>query len=486
MTALAPRNWVLVPSVIIVSLAYGALVATLPLIAVGLLGSVLLLGLAFAAPVTHLALLLFGTGIVPFDILNAFGIGGGADSPGLIVTDLLLLGGILRAGLLLSAQRLSQRPLIIGALLAGFIAVVALQFMHGLLLGGSPGDVGAEARILFAIATFFVAVALLSDQKQRDRLLRALLVLGLLLGTWGIAQWLLKLDFSTTGDFGVREGVGLTTAGEGQLQGGLFGYPVATVIAFAALLSADTRSLAARLGLFAVVVLNATSLLLTFERTFWVATVLGLAFVAVRSGRAQRLKAVFAIFGTAVLVFVVFSTVAPGQLQTARERLLSVGQYGTDDSLRYRRVESRHVAEQIRERPIAGSGLAATIHWGRPWQQVPPRTVRYTHNGYLSLVWRLGLPGALLIFAVLVWSIISRPPPGETPRSLAVRNGCQAALLVLAVGNVTFPTFSGLSIMPVIGVLLALVATSTRSQPEDLTRPSAEATRSSVNPLAPV
>ncbi len=487
MTAAARSNWVLIPSVAVGALAYGALVATLPLFAAGLLAAVLLIGLAFVAPVTHLALLLFVAGIVPFEVQNSYlGIGGGANSPGLIATDLLLLGGILRAGILLPVKRLSHRPLIVGGLLAVFIAVVGLQFTRGLLFGRPPGDVGAEARILFALATFFVAVTLLSEPKKRDRVLRALLVLGLLLGGWGIAQWVLGLEFSGTGDYGVREGVGLTTAGEGQLQGGLFGYPVATVIAFAALLSPGPRSAAARFGLYAVIILNASALLLTFERTFWVATVLSLGFVAVRAGRAQRLKAVFAIFGIAVLVFTVFTTIAPGQLQTARERLLSLGQYGTDDSLRYRRVESRHVAEQIGERPIAGSALAATIYWGRPWQQVPPRTARYTHNGYLSLIWRLGVPGAFLLFVVLAWSVACRPPPGETPLFGAVRNGCQAALLALAVCNVTFPAFSGLSITPAIGVLFAVVATSARGpRLRDLAKPPAGA-HPSVRPVAPV
>jgi len=491
MTAVASRNWVLILWVAVSSLAYGALVAASPLFAAGLLGAVALIGLAFVAPVTHLAILLFVAGIVPFEVQNSYlGIGGGANSPGLVVTDLLLLGGVLRAGLLLPVQRLSGRlsgrPLIIGGLLAVFVAVVGLQFTRGLLLGRPPGDVGAEARILFALATFLVAMTLLSDHRQRDRVFRALLFLGLLLGSWGIAQWLLGLDFSTAGDFGVREGVSLTTVGEGQLQGGLFGYPVATVAAFAALLSPRALSLAPRLGLYVAIILNGTSVLLTFERTLWVATILGLAFIAVRAGRAQRLRAVFAMVGAAVLVFAAFTTIAPGQLQTARERFLSLGQYGTDDSLRYRRVESRHVAEKINEQPISGSGLAATIYWGRPWQQVPARTHRYTHNGYLSLIWRLGLPGALLLFVVLAWSIASRPPPGQTPLFLAVRNGCQGALLVLAVCNVTFPAFSGLSITPVIGVLFAVVAASARETPlSGLTRHAAGADHP-ARPLTPV
>ena len=458
MTA-AQRNWITLPALVVGAVACGAAVAIVPLMTVGLFAACAVLALAMAAPVAHLALLLFVLAIVPFELQNSFGIGGGTDSPGLVASDLLLMTGLLRAALVLPRQPADARRLVVGTALLLFLFVASVQFLHGLSAGRPAGDVGAEYRIMLGFSTFFIALPILNDPVQRRKLTAALLPLGILLGLWGIVQWVGGFDFSGTGDFGVREGVSFTSAGRGQVQGGLFGYPVALIAGFAMLLPASLRSARVRLALVALVALNGVSLLLTFERTLWVAAVLGLGFVTLRAGRAQRAKALIWMLIAAAIAFAAFATVAPGQLTTARERLLSLGQYETDGSLRYRIVESRHVVDKIRERPIVGSGLGDTIRWARPWEGVPIRTYRYTHNSYLSYMWRLGIPAALLFFALLGWAIAARGADARSPDG-ALRNGAQGALFALAVISVTFATFNGLTTTAVFGFLFAVVAAS--------------------------
>lgn len=457
------RNWITLPALMAGAVVCGVAVAVQPLLTVGLFALCAILALAFAAPVAHLVLLLLVLAIVPFELQNSFGIGGGTDSPGLIASDALLMAGLLRATLLLPRQPADARRLAVGGALLVFLFVASVQFVHGLTVGRPPGDVGAEYRILLGFSTFFIALPILADPVQRRKLTNALLPLGILLGLWGIVQWIGGFSFTGVGDFGVREGVSFTSAGEGQVQGGLFGFPVALVLGFAMLLSTASRSVGARVALVALVALNAVSLLLTFERTLWVASVLGIGFVTLRAGRAQRVKGLIWIAIAAAIALAAFATVAPGQLTTARERLLSLGQYQTDGSLRYRIVESSHVIDKIRERPIAGSGLADTIRWARPWEGVPMRTYRYTHNSYLSFMWRLGIPAALLFFALLAWAIVARGADARSP-SGALRNGAQGALLTLAVISVTFATFNALTTTAVFGFLFAVVATSSRGR----------------------
>lgn len=78
------------------------------------------------------------------------------------------------------------------------------------------------------------------------------------------------------------------------------------------------------------------------------------------------------------------AAVAPGTLRTAEQRLFSIGQYQTDDSVRYRTVESGFIIDKIEQRPLLGWCLAVTIDWGQPWTLTPPEPAQsYTHVGYL-------------------------------------------------------------------------------------------------------
>jgi O-antigen ligase len=413
--------------------------------------------LAFLAPVTHLSILLALTAIVPYSIANRYSPGGaGPDNPGLLAPDLFLLTGLLRVAFVLPNMRLDRRRLTVVGLVILSLAFTCFAAFQGLRAGQAVSDVGAEFRALGGgFAAALIAMTVLENQGAHRRIMRALLVLGLALGVWGIAQWAVQLDFG--GDFGVRRGVALTTSGRGQVQGGLFAFPVAVIVASAALASGRVRGLDRDLVLL-VLGLNAVSLLLTFERTFWVAAVIGVLLVALRSGRARRARALLWISVLAASGLLTLSAVAPGTLQTAEERLLSVGSYQTDESLRYRTVESRFVIDKVHERPLLGWGLADTIYWGQPWTSTRPAEQRYTHVGFLWLLWREGILGGGVLLALL---IVAALWPGRAAAGglvSAVRTGCQASLIALLIANLTFPTFQGTQITYVMGFLVAYCA----------------------------
>jgi hypothetical protein len=157
-------------------------------------------------------------------------------------------------------------------------------------------------------------------------------------------------------------------------------------------------------------------------------------------------------------VLVGMALVAPGDLTAARQRLVSLGQYRSDLSVRFRLTESRHVTREIDARPLIGAGLGATILWGRPYEGVRPTTEFFGHNGYLWLAWKLGLPVAALLILLIGAAVLSRGPPKAGTTYGVVRAGAQASLLLLLVASFTFPAFETLGITGVMGVLVAICA----------------------------
>src|SRR4051812_16008448 len=76
---------------------YGVLAAHSPPLAIGAAGALALVVLTFAFPVAHFTLLLAATAIVPYAVQNQIALGAGTGSPGLVLSDVLLLTGLLRA-----------------------------------------------------------------------------------------------------------------------------------------------------------------------------------------------------------------------------------------------------------------------------------------------------------------------------------------------------------------------------------------------------
>lgn len=455
MTAAAPRvpDRLLIPVAVGAAAVLGALVAVEPLAPIALLGLAGIVALAFFKPVAHLTLVLAVTTIVPYGIQNRYGFGGGS---GLVLSDVLILLALLRSLLIVGRHPFDTRRLLTYGAVGALLFVAALQAVRGWSVGADLGQVGYEFRTLLGWAAVAIAWPLLADSAARERLLKGMLGVGIAIGLYGLLQYFEVLTFYAQGQAGLREGVRFTSSGKGQIQGGLFAFPVCVLIGFAVLTSGTVRSAAGRIALLALVGLNAIGLLLTYERTFWLATMLALGFIAVRSGFAQRLRAVALVIGLVVVLAPIVSTAAPGALAAASERFLSLNQYGNDNSVRYRLQEGQRVVDKIKAHPVVGSGLGDEIFYGLPWLRVPPDAESFIHNGYLWLGWKLGVPAALLLLAVIAWAIAARPPPAIDPLHRAVRLGAQAALLVTAVVSITFPSFCALNITAVGGVLLAL------------------------------
>ena len=437
----------LVGLAIVAAAAFGAALPEQPLAALAL---VALVPLAFGAPVASLGVLLVLTAVVPFDVQNRLAFIGGEDAPGLLIVDLLVVLALCRVALLGWTGKLrGEVPLLVAGALG---LVLAVLLVEGVVRGAELSEAGHEARRLgMGVAGFILVWPILRRESLRRPLYGVLLGLGLVIGVWGLAQWFFSVGFTAGGDVGVRPGVDLTSSGRGSLQGGLYAFPVAVTLAFTALVSRGVRTVEVRFLLAAILLLNGLCLLLTYERTFWVATGVACLMAALRSGPEARRAAL--AWGALGAVTLLLSLAVLGELQTAVERLTSVTQYGTDESLEYREVETSNVAQAITERPLTGSGLGATITWGK--QGVfGEQTTPFSHNGYLWLAWKMGVPAAILLVLLIGMAVI-RTGPVEDERLRMLRTGSQASLLALLLIGVTFPPFNAFGITAVMGVLAA-------------------------------
>ncbi len=458
LAGIAEREW-LVPALLAgPALLLGVVVAGSPKLAVAVLAAAAMLTLALTAPVAILVALLALTAIVPYEVQHPLAIGATDKSPGLLFSDALLLAGLFRTVLTVPHMRLERRRAIVVLVMTCFVAICVVQAARGVRQGNDFSTIGAEFRHLLGLATVLIAMPVLDDKRGRSRLLAWMLVLGLALGLWGIAQWALHISFGAGGDVGVRQGVSLTTNGQGQLQGGLFVFPIAILLALAALISGHVRNGFTRFALIAVVILNGVALVLTFERAVWIATLAGFCFLIARAGGRARLRALMWTPVVLALVFAGLSTLAPGASTTARQRLVSLGNYSSDPSVRYRINESRHVIARIRAQPVAGAGLGATIHWGRPYARVRPSDYVYSHVGYLWLAWKLGIPAAVLLVLLMLAAALWRGPPDAEPAVNSVRAGGQAALFAALVISISFPVFNSLQASCALGLLIAFAA----------------------------
>ena len=209
------------------------------------------------------------------------------------------------------------------ALTVVFLLAGLLQLVHALVLGRPISGVGGEFRALLGFGVLFVALPVLADPRQRRLLLKGLGCLGLALGVWGIAQFAFHLQFT---DADLPAGpVGFQTAGRTV---GLFAFPVAATLALAVLSGGHTRPLGGRVLLAAVVVTNLAAVVMTFERTFLLVTLVGFGLVFLRGTWTQRTRLALLAPVVIALSGLVFALVAPSALSAYGDRLLTLDQRG--------------------------------------------------------------------------------------------------------------------------------------------------------------
>lgn len=442
------------------ALVFGAILPFAPRTA---LAALILLPLAFAAPVAALSVLLAVTVLVPFDIQDSFAVIGGRDQPGLLVVDALLVLGLVRLVWLVVRGRLAVDRRVTAGLAVG--AVVTAALLVGLALGSDTSEAGHEARrMILGCGAFLLALPLVDDVTARRRIMLSLSVIGIALGLWGVAQWVLSVGYTKSGDVGIRPGVDLTTSGHGQLQGGMYAFPAAVIVATAVLMSGHLASRRAQATVAIILLLNGLCLVLTFERSLWGAALAGCVVVVLTSGAAMRRRAIIWSAAGSVLL-VLAAAAAPGVATTTFERLFSITRLLTDTSYTSRVVESQAAIEMIAERPLSGSGFGALLTWGQR-DVFATLTTPFIHNGYLWLAWKIGIPATIFIVALIAVAVLRRVRTAEDPMWHALRRGSQVTLAAMLLICTVFPVFNVLGITAAMG-FFAAVSCSRRFPPQE-------------------
>jgi hypothetical protein len=214
--------------------------------------------------------------------------------------------------------------------------------------------------------------------------------------------------------------------------------------------------------------LAVAELVLSFRRSFWIAAVVGLAFIIVLAVRPQARRIVVptvAVIGA--ILWIVLSSVGSTTVSSSPvvERAISLqpSRLAANAEDRYRIDERRNVLENLRESPIVGLGMTV------PWTVREPvgATSATGGNTYVHFVslwfWmKLGLLGLAAYIAVMASALwmsfrVSRRHPSALVRASAL--GFLAALAGLIVAETT-ASFTGVDyrFSILLGVLLGCVA----------------------------
>ena len=216
-------------------------------------------------------------------------------------------------------------------------------------------------------------------------------------------------------------------------------YAVYLVIVILAALGSlrSARSGALRLFLVAAAAFAAASLLFTFSRRAWLATIAGGLVLAALSRR--RAPILLALAGAAVAAFALAPSVVAERFQTVFETASAAN--------RGRVVEWRLVLGRVFADP-------ASALWGIGLGRVGPVAQEFgvpgavsTHNAYVCLLGELGLPGLALFLAAMAAVLarglrVVRNARDETTAAAAgALLAILVALLVTGLAGVTLQTF---------------------------------------------
>jgi hypothetical protein len=314
--------------------------------------------------------------------------------------DLLLIGAVAATGLVCIRRGEVRVPTPFGPPLT--------LLLLGFVLGVINGRLGGESRTFQLISTTTALAPLF---------LVPVIVVNLVEPGADLVRWLGRLSGLAIVKAVLGLGVvflGIASAAGPGLPPLTYYEPTSNLLLMLVLLGV-AAALLARVPLPRWVTLGTAlvvlSLVLSYRRTFWLATLLALAIVLVVAGRrtTRRLIVpallVLALGGTAIYRAGIGGGL-DGALATRIESI-DPSKLQTSDQDRYRLAERRNVRDELERRPITGIGVAV------PWKQRYPTDLSYpfvdfyAHTAFLWLWLREGIVGPIAYFALYgtaLWS----------------------------------------------------------------------------------
>ncbi len=257
--------------------------------------------------------------------------------------------------------------------------------------------------------------------------------------------------------------------------------PVNEVLPMAMLVAASTLFFAARRrGEFwvalSVGLVSALALAISFSRGFWVAGLMAIALSAVAMrARPGRVLGMLVILGGAALAgaYAAFGWRVFGVLASLAGRLSTVSSPLSELSVQERLAESRVVLRLVSRNPIIGYGLGTAFRY-MSLTRGYYREVTFVHNGYLFLVFKLGLVGLVSYFVFYFRGVALVLRSARAAHSVWVSSvlfaafGVMLAFLALSLTSPQFYTKDAGLFIALVLALAQAVAMSRRGSPSEV------------------
>lgn len=187
-----------------------------------------------------------------------------------------------------------------------------------------------------------------------------------------------------------------------------------------------------KLVLLGVISIEAAALIMTFTRTLWLMFFVCASVIMYFVSASQRVRLVVSTLALGVVAFAGIWMVNPKLAEVGtrivKARFASSTQLsGGDYSFETRVVEAKAAWNATKDIPLSGNGLRATFLTYSPLDKEHFVT-SFIHFGYVGLVFKLGIPLALLMVTILlvhgVYSVraaltLRRDPPASIMRTVA-------------------------------------------------------------------
>ena len=428
------------------------------------------------------SILVFFSTILEVDVLPLVTIGVGSVNP----IDIVLVGYLLVILYRAIRPQPGRPPTTWGLLDLGvvwFIALLVLSTVAGLQRGTTELDAATnELRVFGYYLTAVVVAHLVVSRADRDRLVDAVLALAV-----GVALAMIVQLFVGDGLVIVNGRVEEYIAQSGEattriIPSGRYLILVGWWLFTALIGLVDRRPPRWYAAGWAI---TGTAVLVTFNRSFWVASAFVAVVIVTAAAPAQRrvLGRMVVRAGLAAAVVIALVMVSPpNPAQTAIRSVVERGATLVDgstydaeldadgrgvSSLEFRRIETAYAAERVGGTVVLGLGAGAAY---RPFDDRLDSAEfvngeRYIHNGHVFVILKAGLLGylallvAYLATAVGGWRIWQRAgDPAERAIGLVVTVTVPAILAT----SIVDPAIADVAWAPVFGVLAGWTAVVVR------------------------
>lgn len=379
------------------------------------------------------------------------------------VINLTPLVALIPVGLLVFRRRAAGIPTPLAIVAAAWLIGFGFALLIALLSGGVLSALYQAAQFMLPICIAVVVIGRNQPTQTFRTVATTLAWLGLIVGAYGIFQyvspppwdvlWAQNSRLSSIGNPAPFEMRIFSTLNSPGVCGDFF------ALAFLAQLPYFRgRSLPWRLIAVAFIM---AGLLLTADRSAWVATALGAIVFVVISPRRTAALAALVLVGVASVAAVASGASSLPALQTIQDRVTTLQDVQSDDSIVQRQQESAEAMHTALTEPI-GQGLGSI---GTATKLISGSTTTLD-NGYLSRFLEMGVFGFIAyLFAVLgaaLFTLIRAVQVRrESPEAATVAAAClamQAGLLLLDISSDHHAAFAGTMFWIAVAVPLMLAA----------------------------